>query len=221
MSHRDLVEVGPHHYMLSPRHPLSKGLINAAQFTISTAAHPKRMPRLYDVSSITTDPQLFHSLLYFLANRYRSMGKKGPTHILGVETRGCFIAAPLAFLLDLPFVPMRREEIAENSFVSDGDDKPPAQPIGVKEGSIDKNSRVLIVDDFISSGATMDSAMDCAAIAGSTIVEVVAMCDMSASGGVELIHKEKAFKEINVLTLFRLRNALDVLSYKRFVKSNY
>lgn len=221
MSHRDLVEVGPHHYMLSPRHPLSKGLINAAQFTITTAEQPKKLPRLYDVSSITSDPKLFRSLLYFLANRYRSMGKKGPTHILGIETRGCFIAAPLAFLLDLPFVPMRREEIAEGSFVSEGEDRPPAQPIGVKQGSINKSSRVLIVDDFISSGATMDSAMDCAAIAGSTIVEVVAMCDMSASGGVELIHKEKEFTNINVVTLFRLRNALDVLSYKRFIKSNY
>jgi adenine phosphoribosyltransferase len=221
MSQCDLIEVGPHHYTLSPHHPLAKDLINAAQFTASTATHPQKLPRLYDVSSITTNPKLFHSLLYYLANRYRSMGQKGPTHILGIETRGCFIAAPLAFLLNLPFVPMRREDIAENAFVSDGEDKPPAQPIGVKQGSIDKNSRVLIVDDFISSGATMDSAMDCAVIAGSTIVEVVAMCDMTTSGGVELIHKEKAFKSVNVFTLFRLRNALDVLSYKRFVKSNY
>ncbi|KPI84226.1 adenine phosphoribosyltransferase [Leptomonas seymouri] len=221
MSYRDLVLVGPHHYMLSPRHPLSKGLIKAAQFTVTTAERPTSIPRPYDVSSITTAPRLFHALLHFLANRYLSMGKKGPTHILGIETNGCFIAAPLAFLLDLPFVPVTREAITETHFVSDGDDKPPAPPIGVKEGSIDKDSRVLIVDDYISSGKTMDSAMDCAMIAGSTIVEVVAMCDTATGGGVDFIHKEKAYKSINVITLFRLRNALDVLSYKRHVKSNY
>ncbi|KPA86709.1 adenine phosphoribosyltransferase [Leptomonas pyrrhocoris] len=221
MSYRDLIEMGPHHYMLSPRHPLSKGLTNAAQFTCLTAAQPKQIPRLYDVSSITMNPKLFHTLMHFLANRYLSMGKKGPTHVLGIETRGCFIAAPLAFLLDLPFVPMRREDISEIEFVSDGEDKPPSRPIGVKEGSIDKNSRVLIVDDYISTGNTMDSAMDCAVIAGATIVEVVAMCDTSAGGGVELIHKEKTFTNINVVTLFRLRNALDVLEYKRLLKSNY
>ncbi|KAK7201142.1 Phosphoribosyl transferase domain containing protein [Novymonas esmeraldas] len=214
-----LVEVAPHHYMLDPAHPLSKALVEAAQFTTSVSAPQTKIPRLYDVTSITESPALFKGVLHFLADRYRAMGAQGPTHVLAIETRGCILGAPLALLLGLPFVPMRRDDITENAFVRDGGDAPPAQPIAVRHNSISATSRVVIVDDFISSGRTMDAAMDCAAVAGSTIVEAVAVCDMSASGGVEHIRKEKHFRQISVVTLFRLRNNLDVLSYKRIIKS--
>lgn len=213
------MEVAPHHYMLNPALPLSKALVEAAQFTSSVAAPLTRFPRLYDVTSITESPVLFRGVLDFLAARYRAMGAQGPTHVLAIETRGCILGAPLALLLGLPFVPMRRDDITENAFVAEGDDRPPVQPISVRNNSISAASRVVIVDDFISSGRTMDAAMDCAAVAGSTIVEVVAVCDMSASGGVDYIRKEKSFASTNVVTLFRLRNNLDVLSYKRYIKS--
>ncbi|KAG5476311.1 hypothetical protein LSCM1_04018 [Leishmania martiniquensis] len=215
----DLVEVGPHHYMLNPEHPLSKALVDAAQYTTSVSAPQTKIPRLYDVSTITEKPALFKRVLHFLADRYRAMGAQGPTHVLGIETRGCILGAPLALLLHLPFVPMRRDDISESAFITEGDDKPPAQPVAVRNNSIDAASRVVIVDDFISSGCSMDAAMDCAVVAGSTVVEAVAVCDTSVSGGVDYIHKEKQFKHTNVLTLFRLRSNLDVLSYKRCIRS--
>ncbi|KAG5499451.1 hypothetical protein JIQ42_04924 [Leishmania sp. Namibia] len=219
MARCDLVEVDPHHYTLDPKHPLSKALVDAAQFTTPPSAPLTKIPRLYDVSTITEKPALFKCVLHFLAERYRAMGAQGPTHVLAIEARGCILGAPLALLLDLPFVPMRRDNISESAFVREGDDKPPAQPIAVRNNSIDAASRVVIVDDFISSGRTMDSAMDCAVVAGSTIVEAVAVCDTLASGGVVSIHKEKRFEDTNVLTLFRLRSKLDVLSYKHCIRS--
>ncbi|KAI5685408.1 Phosphoribosyl transferase domain containing protein [Leishmania braziliensis] len=131
--------------------------------------------------------------------------------MLGIETRGCILGAPLALLLGLPFVPVRRDDISENTFVTEGDSKLPAVPIAVRHSSISAASRVVIVDEFISSSRTMDSAMDCAVVAGLTVVKTVAVCDMSTSGGVDYIHREKRMKNANVVTLFRLRSCTGAL----------
>lgn len=94
-----------------------------------------------------------------------------------------------------------------------GDEKEerPTVPVSIRANSLSTSSRVVVVDDFISSGVTMASAMDCVRIAGAQIVEAVAMCDMSESGGTEYIHAKKELSDKNVFTLFRLRNSLDIL----------
>lgn len=94
-----------------------------------------------------------------------------------------------------------------------GDEKEerPTVPVSIRANSLSATSRVVVVDDFISSGVTMASAMDCVRIAGAQIVEAVVVCDMSESGGTEYIHAKKELSDKNVLTLFRLRNSLDIL----------
>lgn len=79
-----------------------------------------KVPRLYDVS-ITENRVLFKQLISWLAARYRLMGSDGPTHILAIEARGCFIGAPLAVELGLPFVALRQDDPSPNAYVSSGD----------------------------------------------------------------------------------------------------
>lgn len=212
----ELVAVGPHQFTLNAENPLFQELTQPNKL-YSNPNTKANQPRLYDVSSISENPTLFKDVVRFLAHRYRTMGKKGPTHILAIENRGCILGAPLALELGVPFIPMRHERRSENSFVSEGEDKLPTAPLSVRNNSINANSRVVIVDDFIISGETMISALDCARIVGSTVVEAFAVCDMSESGGVEQIHSLEPYKKLNVLTLFRLRNSLDVLlcTYKK------
>lgn len=210
----DLVEVEPHHLILNPALPFSKALVDTTNFVSSPSRPGWKVPRLYDVSSITEQPKLFQKVIQFYVKRYRAMGANGPTHILAIENRGCFIGIPLAMLLGVPFIPMRRDKINLSDFVTEGDDRPPVPPISIRNNSISDTSRVVIIDDFISTGRTMGSAMDCAVIAGATIVEIATLCDLSASGGVEYIHSKQAYRNTNILTLFRLRNPMEVLFYK-------
>lgn len=213
----ELVEVSPGHFTLNKHHPLFLSLCDKTTFfTIPSTS--EKVPRLYDVSTITENPALFKQIISWLANRYRFMGTDGPTHILGVETRGCFVAAPLAMELGIPFVPLRHDNLTENSFVNEGEsDKPPNPPLSYRHNAITKDSQVVIIDDFISTGRTMDAALDCVEIVGAKVVECFAVCDMEEGGGINYIRGEHPGKTIQFLSLFRLRNSLEVL----FVPKKY
>lgn len=209
----DLVQCDDFHYTLSCDHTLFRQLCDNALWSTETIGE-KKFRCLYDVSSITENPRLFQNVIQFWADRYRSMGCKGPTHILAIETRGCILGAPLALTLGIPFVMMRRERVRVGDYVQDGLDEPPLMPLAIRQKSITPGARVVLVDDFISSGKTMHSALYCVKAAGASIVEVAAVCDVRHAGGVRHIHSQLPFKETPVLSFLRLHKSSDVLCYK-------
>lgn len=215
----ELVEVSPRHYTLDKKHPLYTALshtVVSASLSTCGLSH-----RLYDVSSITENHALFSAVIEWLAKRYESMGHKKPTHIIGVEAWGCIMASPLALRLGIPFVPSRRESLPENLFVGtgDGDEKPPNPLMSLRSNSIDAGSRVVVFDDFIDTGKTIDGVLDCVAVAKASVVEVVAVCDMIEAGGVAYIQRESPIKDLHILTFLRLQNRREVLFPPKKFKS--
>lgn len=213
---KDCVELSEKHYTLNSDHPLYALLTLQTGYTnIVFKGVTRSVRRLYSISYITENPVVMKSVIDFLAGRYRAMGEKKPTHILGVPGWGYIIAAPLAMALGIPFVPLTVGQLSENQFVTEGEDKPPHAPLSIRSGALPANARVVIFDDQILTGETAIAAMDCAVIGGAEIVEFASICDLAQMGGIKHIHAEKCYKDVPVLTLFRLNNSGDVLFPKK------
>lgn len=214
---KDVVQLSPNMFTLNSKHPLYFLLTKQANCTyVNIKDRMRKVRRLYNISNLSEDPQVMRGMVNFLVERYRAMGDKGPTHILGIPACGYVLAAPLALELNIPFIPLSIDSPPASSFVTEGDDQEAPLPLlSIRGGSINAKSRVVIVDDQIITGKTAVSALDCVQIAGAEIVEFVAICDMAQLGGINHIRKDSSFRDVKIFTFFRLQSSGDVMFPKK------
>lgn len=85
----------------------------------------------------------------------------GITKVIGIESRGFIFASILALRLKCGFVPIRKPNKLPSNVISKeykleyGTDK-----IEIHVDAVDKNDKVLIVDDLLATGGTMCAAID-------------------------------------------------------------
>ncbi|KAH8610171.1 hypothetical protein ERJ75_001127600 [Trypanosoma vivax] len=124
------VECSPNHFTLDVAHPLAHEL-HKSLFGDQT----RRRTQLHDIYNLMEQPKLFRRIVHFLSERYRAMGAEGPTHILGLESRGYLLGVPLAMELGLPFVAARVTKRFPSSFIDEGGSSsncPPRVPSGTR-----------------------------------------------------------------------------------------
>ena len=137
---------------------------------IRTVPHwPKEGIMFKDITTLLKDPQGFKETIDLLHKRYEN---KKIDKVIGIESRGFIFGAPLAYLLGCGFVPVRKPgklpaEIESEEYTLEyGKDK-----IEIHKDAIDKNDKVLIVDDLIATAGTAKAARNLVKKLGAEIVE--------------------------------------------------
>lgn len=109
------------------------------------------------LSDILGNPELLQQIGRIIAARYNT---KGVTAVMTVATKGVPIAQAVATYLNVPFVIVRRDsKITEGStvsinYVSGSSDR--VEKMELSKRSLPNGSRVLIVDDFMKGGGTVN-----------------------------------------------------------------
>ncbi len=114
---------------------------------------PKPGIQFRDITTLLNHPQGFQTVIQELAEKYRN---HTIDHIVGIESRGFIIGAPLALELNVGFVPVRKpgklpgktiHAIYELEYGRD--------ELHVHTDAIAPGARVLIVDDLLATGGTL------------------------------------------------------------------
>ena len=94
--------------------------------------------------------------------------------IAGCEARGFICGAPLAYNLHKPFVPIRKKGKLPAATVSQAYDlEYGTAEVEIHVDAIKPGQRVVIVDDVVSTGGTLNSIIDAVRSAGASIVDVL------------------------------------------------
>lgn len=149
---------------------------------IRTVPHyPKHGVMFRDITTLLKDPVGLRITIHELANRYT--GKK-IDKIVGIESRGFILGAPLAYLLGVGFVPIRKkgklpaETIGHDYELEYGTDR-----IEIHTDGISKGDKVLLVDDLIATGGTAEAAVKLIQKMGGEIIECCFAIDLPDIGG--------------------------------------
>lgn len=155
---------------------------------IRTVPHFPRHGIMYrDISTLLKDPLAFQITIRELANRYTGMGIQ---KVLGIESRGFILGAPLAYLLGIGFVPIRKGgKLPAQTIGQDYDLEYGTDRIEMHTDAISKGDRVLLVDDLIATGGTAEAAAKLIAKVGGKIVECCFVIDLPNIGGRSRLEK--------------------------------
>ena len=134
-----------------------------------------------DITTLLKDPEGLRDSINKLVDRYKDLNID---KIVAIESRGFIIGAPLAYLLNVGLVLIRKpgklpsETIDQDYKLEYGTDR-----IEIHVDAIEKGEKVLIVDDLIATGGTAEAAVRLIQKMKGDIVECCFIIDLPDIGG--------------------------------------
>lgn len=117
---------------------------------------PKEGVLYYDITGILAVPEAFQ---YCIDRMHQLCEHRKIDAIAAVEARGFIFAAPLAQRLGLPLILVRKMgKLPNKVFTKSFELEYGCDVVCVQEVDIQKDSRVLFVDDLIATGGTLKAA---------------------------------------------------------------
>ncbi len=155
---------------------------------------PKKGILFKDVTPLLSDPASFREAVDLMANNYRN------THIdlvVGIEARGFIIGAALAYRLGAGIILVRKpgklpykthKTIYELEYGTDS--------LEVHQDSILPKQKVLIADDLLATGGTMNAVVDLVEKMKGDIVGSAFLVELSFLNGRERLSRYPVFSLI-------------------------
>ncbi len=144
---------------------------------------PKPGIMFRDITPLLASPEAFGQVIDELAERYKDAKVDA---VLAAEARGFIFAAPLALKLGASFVPVRKpgklpfEKLKFQYDLEYGSDCLEMHVDAVKDGD-----RVLMIDDLLATGGTMEACIKMAEEGGATVVGVGFLIELTFLPGRE------------------------------------
>ena len=135
-----------------------------------------------DITPLLAQPQAFASVIDALATAGEELGPVDA--VLGIEARGFIVGAPVALKLGTGFVPVRKvgKLPAETLSVSYALEYGEAI-VEIHTDALKPGDRVLVVDDLLATGGTLEAAAALVDRAGATVAGHVLAIELPALGG--------------------------------------
>ena len=147
----------------------------------SVPDYPKPGILFRGVTSLLENPQAYAASISLLAERYRHAGI---TKVVGTEARGFLFGAPVALAMNVGFVPVRkpgklpRKTLSESYELEYGTDT-----LEIHEGSITAGDKVLVIDDLLATGGTVEATVKLIRRLGGEVTDAAFVINLFDLGG--------------------------------------
>ena len=137
---------------------------------------PKPGILFYDITTLLLDPEGFREMVDGLTEPFR---EQKIDVVVGIESRGFILGAPMADRLGVGFVPVRKpgklpaSTIAQTYELEYGNDS-----LEIHEDAVASGQRVLIVDDLLATGGTACAAKDLVVQAGGNVIGMAFLIEL-------------------------------------------
>ena len=134
-----------------------------------------------DITTLFEDPEGLRDSINKLSERYKDLKID---KIAAIEARGFILGAPLAYILNVGLVLIRKPgKLPAKTISQDYDLEYGSDQIEVHSDAIRAGEKVLIVDDLIATGGTAEAAVKIVEKMEGQIVECCFIIDLPDIGG--------------------------------------
>jgi adenine phosphoribosyltransferase len=142
---------------------------------------PKPGIRFYDISTLLAHPQAWRAAVEQLAAAIRP---HRPDLLVGIESRGFLVAAPLAYAIGSGFAMVRKQGKLPGKTVRFSYDlEYGTDTIEIQEDAIAPGQRVIIVDDLLATGGTIQAAIALVERQGGAVAAAACIIELAFLNG--------------------------------------
>lgn len=154
---------------------------NIADHIRTVADWPKPGILFYDIGPLFEDHLVFRKLIDLFVHRYIDTPIDA---VVGIDARGFIIGAPLAYQLNVGFIPVRKKgKLSGNTISQSYSLEYGEAEVEVQTEWLSQNKRVVLIDDLIATGGTMLAAASLLRELNVEIIEAAAIIDLPGLGG--------------------------------------
>ncbi|GAA0298846.1 adenine phosphoribosyltransferase [Psychrosphaera haliotis] len=143
--------------------------------------YPKAGIQFRDVTSLMQNPEAFAATINAFYEQYKDAAI---TAIVGTEARGFIFGAPLAYKMNVAFIPVRkpgklpREVISQDYQLEYGEDI-----LELHTDALSASDKVLMVDDLLATGGTIEATTKLIRKLGATVNDACFVVNLPDIGG--------------------------------------
>ena len=156
--------------------------MNLKDFIRSIPDYPKKGILFRDITTLIKDERAFSETINQIVERSKKIEFD---KIAAVESRGFVFASAISYIVKKPFIMLRKKnKLPADVHSIDFELEYGTATIEVHKDSINKNDKVLIIDDLIATGGTAEAAAKLVSISGGEIagfIFVINLFDLSGS----------------------------------------
>jgi adenine phosphoribosyltransferase len=171
------------------------GELNLKAYVRTIPDFPKAGIMFRDITPMLAAPEAFRAVIDRIANQFRD---RGVTAVISAEARGFIFAAPLALELGAAFIPVRKPgklPFDTHSFhyeLEYGSDSLEMHTDALRAGD-----KVLLVDDLLATGGTMEACIRMTEGAQATVVGNAFVIELDALGGRRRLEPYEVFSLVH------------------------
>ncbi|MCB1168867.1 MAG: adenine phosphoribosyltransferase [Leptospiraceae bacterium] len=142
---------------------------------------PEKGVMFRDITTIFQDSRALRGIMDSFIQRYID---KNLDVVAGIDARGFLLGVTIAYALNISFVPVRKkgklpfETISEKYSLEYGEAE-----IEVHKDACNKGDRVVLIDDLIATGGTMEAGLKLLNNLGAEVIEAACIVDLPDLGG--------------------------------------
>ena len=162
--------------------------MNLKDYIRSIPDYPKKGILFRDITTLIKDENAFAETINQIVERSK---KFNFTKIAAIESRGFVFASAVSFVLNKPFIMLRKKnKLPSDVYSVDFELEYGTATIEVHKDSIKENDKVLIIDDLIATGGTAEAAAKLVSISNGKVAAFIFVINLFDLGGC------KSLKEI-------------------------
>ena len=153
---------------------------------------PKKGVCFVDVNPIMACPEALQEVMDYLVSRYRDQKLDA---VCALESRGYYFGIPLACALHVPFVPIRKPgKLPGKLFSVEYGKEYGKDVLQVQESALARGARVIIIDDLLATGGSMNGAISLIrSNFDATVVEALCVIELPNLHGRDALPKDVPF----------------------------
>lgn len=149
---------------------------------------PKPGILFYDISTLLAHPGAWRHCVTLLT---QAVAPHEPDLLIGIESRGFLVSAPLALELGCGFTMIRKKgKLPGPTVAFDYELEYGTDTVEIQTDAIRPGQRVVILDDLLATGGTMAASIELARRAGGDVRAAACIIELTFLGGREKLDTE-------------------------------